>query len=78
MNNWMMWVMIWVFLFCICGAINEEEKEKEEDDKELVCRDCDHKFDEVDGVNASLCEDEFNIACPNCGNDWIEKNIFNK
>ena len=38
---------------------------------DMYCNDCGHQFSEFDALNASLCPDEFNIACPKCENDWI-------
>ena len=39
---------------------------------EMKCLDCDHTFEEVDALNASLDPYEYNPACPNCHNDNIE------
>lgn len=45
---------------------------------QYTCQDCDRQFDEFEAGNASLCHDEFNPACPQCGGDWVEKTPYDE
>lgn len=37
------------------------------------CLDCKEKFEEAEASNASLCDFEFNPACPFCGSDNLKE-----